>query len=307
MKADHELAIIGGGPAGLTAGLYASRAKLNSLLIEKGLIGGQIVNAELVENYPGFPEAISGYDLAEAMHQQATKYGLQQLDGEVIKVSTDGPNKVLHLAGGEALRARAVIVASGSERKKLAIPGEDKLVGKGVSYCATCDGAFFADQQVVVVGGGDSAVSEALFLTRFASKVTIVHRRDQLRATKILQERAFADPKIALLWDSVPEEVLGDEAMSGLKVRNVRTGEQSVLEAQGIFIYAGLTPNTHCVRDLLSLDETGNVITDDTMATTASGVFAAGDVRAHSGRQAIIAAGDGARAVLSTERFLQNA
>jgi thioredoxin reductase (NADPH) len=179
------------------------------------------------------------------------------------------------------------------------------LVGRGVSYCATCDGAFFSDQKVVVVGGGDSAVTEALFLTRFASKVTLVHRRDELRASKVAQERAFSDPKIEVLWNTIPEEVIGDKAMQGLKVRNVKTGEQSILEAEGLFIYVGLSPNTQCVKDLLALDALGNVMSDDTMATSVPGVFAAGDVRSNSGRQAIIAAGDGARAVLSVEKFLQ--
>jgi thioredoxin reductase (NADPH) len=304
MHEDHELVIIGGGPAGLTAGIYGGRARLDTLLIEKGIIGGQIVNAEIVENYPGFPEGISGFDLAEAMHQQAKKHGLHQLDDEVSKISIEGSYKVVQLSSGAICRAKAVIVAGGSERRKLGVPGEDEFIGKGVSYCATCDGAFFTDQTVVVVGGGDSAITEALFLTRFASKITVIHRRDQLRASKTIQDKAFADPKVAFLWDTVVEEIAGDAMMRILKLRNVKTGEQSVFEADGVFIYAGLSPNTDCVKGILSLDDAGNVITNDLMETNVPGILAAGDIRHNSGRQVIIAAGDGATAALSAEKFL---
>lgn len=307
MQEDHELVIIGGGPAGLTAGIYGGRARLDTLLIEKGIIGGQIVNAEIVENYPGFPEGISGFDLAEAMHQQAKKHGLRQLDDEVSKVSVEGSHKMVHLSSGATHRAKAVIMAGGSERRKLDVPGEVDFVGKGVSYCATCDGAFFADQRVAVVGGGDSAITEALFLTRFASKITVIHRRDQLRASKILQDKAFADPKVAFLWDTVVEEIAGDAMMRTLKLRNVKSGDQSVFEADGVFIYVGLSPNTDCVKGILSLDDAGNVITNDTMETNVPGILAAGDIRHNSGRQVVIAAGDGATAALSAEKFLHGA
>jgi len=305
MKQDYELVIIGGGPAGLTAAIYAGRAKLDTLLIEKGLIGGQIINAEMVENYPGFPQGISGFDLAEAIHQQAKKYDVHQLDDEVIEISIEEAQKVVHLAAGGTCRARAVIVASGSERRKLGVPGEEDFVGKGVSYCATCDGAFFGDQRVAVVGGGDAALTEALFLTRFASKVTLIHRRDQLRASKIVQERALSDPKIGVVWDTVVEEIVGDTMMSGLNLRNVKTKEQSFLESEGLFIYAGLKPSIDCVKSIVSLDEAANIIANDLMETNIPGIFAAGDIRRNSGRQAIIAAGDGATAALSAEKFIQ--
>jgi thioredoxin reductase (NADPH) len=305
MQEDHELVIIGGGPAGLTAGIYGGRARLDTLLIEKGIIGGQIVNAEIVENYPGFPEGISGFDLAEAMHQQAKKHGLRQLDDEVSKISIEGSHKVVQLSSGAICRAKAIIVAGGSERRKLGVPGEDEFVGKGVSYCATCDGAFFADQTVAVVGGGDAAVTEALFLTRFASKVVLIHRRDQLRASKIIQEKALADPKMEFLWDTIVEEIAGDAMMRTLKLQHVKTGEQFTLEAEGAFIYVGLRPNTDCAKGTLALDEAGNIITNELMETNVQGIFAAGDIRRNSGRQAIIAAGDGATATLLVEKFLQ--
>ncbi len=300
----YELIIIGGGPAGLTAGLYASRARLSTLLIEKGIMGGQITNAELVENYPGFPQGISGFELGQLMHQQATKYGLETLVAEVSGVEFAEAIKVIHTSEG-TYQAKAVIIAGGSEHGKLGIPGEERLLGKGVSYCATCDGALFRDQRVAVLGGGDAAITEALFLTRFASKVMVIHRRDQLRASRILQEKAFASPKIDFFWDTVVEEIIGDGEVRELRLRNVKNGERFTLAASGVFIYVGLKPNTDYLKDILPLDEAGHVLVNPLMETKIPGVFAAGDICHNSARQAIAAAGNGATAALSAERFIR--
>lgn len=300
---NYELAIIGGGPAGLTAGLYASRARLNSLLIEKGLVGGQIVNAERVENYPGFPEGITGFELGQLMHQQATKYGLKTVIAEATGIELEAGQKVVKTTKGNFI-AKAVIIASGSERYKLGIPGENEFTGKGVSYCATCDAAFFKEQPVVVVGGGDAAITEALHLAKFASRVIVVHRRNQLRASRILQEKALAEPKIELLWNTIVEEIEGKNSVKRLKLRQVITGEKSTLEIAGIFISIGLKPNTDYLKGILPLDATGHITTDDRMETEIPGIFAAGDIRHHSARQAITAAGDGATAAIYAEKFI---
>lgn len=299
----YDMIIIGGGPAGLSAGLYASRAGLSTLLIEKAIFGGQIANAELVENYPGFPDGISGFELGQLMHQQATKYGLETIATEVTGVELGETGKVVTTTDGH-YTAKALIIAGGAEPNKLGVPGEGEFVGKGVSYCATCDGPLFRDRVVAVVGGGDSAVEEGILLTRFASKVTIIHRRNQLRASKLLQERAFANPKMEFLWDTVVEEIFGDDLVKGLKLRNVKTGQRSTVEVSGVFIYVGLHPSTDYLRRLLPLDEEGRIYTDERMQTEIPGIFAAGDIRRHSPRQAITAAGDGATAALSAEKFL---
>ncbi len=299
----YDVIIIGGGPAGLSAGLYASRARLATLLIEKAIFGGQIANAELVENYPGFPDGISGFDLGQLMHQQATKYGLETVAAEVMGLELSGAGNVVKTTEGQ-YTARAVIIAGGAEPNRLGVPGEEEFVGKGVSYCATCDGPLFRDQVVAVAGGGDSAVEEGIFLTRFASKVILIHRRNQLRASKLLQERAFANPKMEFLWDTVVEEILGGDLVKGLRVRNVKTGQRSTLAVSGVFIYVGLHPSTDYLRGLLPLDEEGRIYTDERMQTEIPGIFAAGDIRRNSPRQAISAAGDGATAALSAEKFL---
>ncbi len=303
MNEKYDVVIIGGGPAGLTAGLYASRAKLNSLLIEKGLVGGQIANAEQVENYPGFPEGIGGVELGQLMHQQATKYGLKTLLAEVTGIELQGEQKVIRTTEGDFI-AKAVIVAGGSERQKLSVPGEEKFTGKGVSYCATCDAAFFREQPVAVVGGGDAAITEALHLTKFASRVTVIHRRDQLRASRILQEKAFSQPKIEFRWNSIVEKIEGGDLVKRIRLRQVKTGEESALEVAGIFISVGLKPNTDYLKSILSLDVTGLITTDEKMETEIPGIFAAGDIRYNSARQAITAAGDGATAAIYAEKFI---
>jgi len=300
---EYELVIIGGGPAGLTAGLYASRASLNCLLIEKGLMGGQITDAERVDNYPGFPEGISGLELGQLMHQQATKYGLRILIAEANGIELQGGQKVVKTTQGN-FTAKAVIIAGGSERYKVGIPGEREFAGKGVSYCATCDAPFFRQQPVAIIGGGDAAITEALHLAKFASKVTVIHRRHQLRASHILQESAFAEPKIEFRWDAVPEEIEGEDSVKRIRLRQVTTREKSTLDVSGIFVSIGSKPNTDYLKGLLPLDAVGHIIADDRMGTEVPGIFAAGDIRRNSARQAITAAGDGATAAIYAEKFI---
>ncbi|MEW6033533.1 MAG: thioredoxin-disulfide reductase [Chloroflexota bacterium] len=302
-KTDYQVIIVGGGPAGLAAGIYCSRGRLDTLLIEKMAMGGQIVNAEKVENYPGFPQGISGLELGELMHKQALQYGLKTLSAEVTGLEVEGEYKVVRTTASD-FRCQAVILASGSERGKLGVPGEERLLGRGVSYCATCDGAFFQNEAVAVIGGGNAAISEAIALTRHARRVVVIHRRNELRATKVLQEQAFAEPKLQFIWDTVVEEVAGEERVEKLRLRNVKTGEMSWLEVSGVFVATGLLPNTQYLKGLLELDQQGHIITNEVMETKLPGVFAAGDVRHNSAKQSIAAAGDGATAALSAERFI---
>ena len=299
----HEVIIIGGGPAGLTAGLYTSRAGLKTLLAERGIFGGQTVNAQRVDNYPGFPEGISGFELGELMHQQAIKYGLETITAEVTGLEQGHVYRVL--ASDGSFESAVVIVAAGSEHVRLGVAGEERLLGRGVSYCATCDGFLFRDRDVAVVGGGDTAITDALELSHHATKVYVIHRRDQLRAGQILQHGAFAQPKLEFIWDTVVEEVSGQGAVSGLKLRNVKTGELSTLGVDGIFVAIGLEPNSQCFGDIVDLDEMGQIMTDEFMATSAPGIFAVGDIRRNSARQVATAVGDGATAAASAFTYLQ--
>jgi thioredoxin reductase (NADPH) len=299
----RDVIIVGGGPAGLTAGIYTSRSRLDSLLIERGLFGGQITNAEWVENFPGFPDGISGIDLGQQMRDQATRFGLETIITEVTGLELKDDLKVVKTTDGD-FTTRTVVLAGGSARQKLGVPGEEEFTGKGVSYCATCDAAFFIDRPVAVAGGGNAAITEALHLAKLTSKVTVIHRRDQLRATKILQEKAFAEPKIDFAWDSVVEGIEGKDFVQGLRLRNVKTNQTSDLEVAGIFVSIGFRPDTDYLKDILELDDIGHVITNEKMETGTAGVFAAGDIRQNSGRQAITAAGDGATAAIYVERYL---
>ena len=303
---DNDLVIIGGGPAGLTAGLYAARARLNVLLIEKLVPGGQIISTDWIENYPGFPEGISGVDLVGKMTEQVKRFGLNIETGEIISLDLSGPIKEVRL-DSRTISTRAIIIASGASPRKLGVPGEDTFYGKGVSFCATCDGPFYRDQVVAAVGGGDTAVQESIFLTKFTEKVYLIHRRDELRASKILQERAFANDKIEFVWDSVVTSINGDsDGVENVAVKNVKTGKTKTLSVDGCFIWTGITPNTQFVEDSPRLDEYGFVIADSRMETSVPGVFAAGDVRNTPLRQVITATGDAAIAAVSAEHYIES-
>ena len=299
----YDLVIIGGGPAGLTAAIYAGRSTLETLVLVGSVPGGQMANTQLVENFPGFPEGIGGVELAKRMQSQAERFGAQIVMDSVTEVdfSTSPFTIQTH---SETYRGRTAIIASGAFPRRLGVPGETEFFGRGVSVCATCDGFFYKDKRVVVVGGGDSAVDEGLFLTKFASEVVVVHRRDQLRATKIYQEQAFANPKVRFVWDSVVEEILGERTVTGVRVRNVKTGETSVIEADGVFIYVGMEPVTELFIDRVELDERGYVVTDRRQHTNVPGVFAAGDVQSPDFRQVVAAAGAGAIAAIEAGHFL---
>jgi len=303
MRGEYEVVIIGGGPAGLSAGIYTARARLSSLLVEKGIVGGLVTNAEVVENYPGFLAGISGLELPESMHEQAKKFGLETLTAEVTGIELEGEQKIVKTSEGD-LVAGAVIVAGGSDRVQLNVPGEKEFTGKGVSYCAICDAAFFAEQTVAVIGGGNSAVYEALQLTKFASKVIVIHRRNELRATRIIQEKAFAEPKIEFLWNNIVERIEGEDVVKRLRLRNVVSGEESTLDVSGVFVSIGFKPNTDYLKDILPLDAAGYIVVNEKMETGIPGIFAAGDIRSGSIRQVIAAAGDGATAAIYAERFI---
>ncbi len=302
-KREYDVVIIGGGPAGLTAGIYTARARLKSLLLEKGATGGWIINAGVVENYPGFPDGVNGLELADAMQQQAVKFGLETLTAEVTGLDLKSEQKVLKTSEGDII-AGAVIIAGGSDRIKLGVPGEEEFTGRGVAYCAVCDGYFYRDIPVAVVGGGNAAMNEALELTKFASKVTVIHRRDELRATKILQERAFAEPKIEFLWNTVVEAIEGEGTVKKLGLKNVQTGEKSTLDISGIFVATGFRPNTEYLKNIVGLAENGTIITNEKMETNVPGILAAGDIRANSIRQVAAAVGDGAVAAIYAERHI---
>ena len=300
---DYEIIIVGAGPAGLAAGLYAARARRTTLLIERKVTGGQIALTADVENYPGI-DSINGFDLATAMHAQAEKYGMETASADATAIDRrDDGRHILRTSEGDYV-AGAVILTGGADYNRLGVPGEDRLTGFGVSYCATCDAAFFKDQDVAVIGGGDSAMEEGLFVTRYVRKATVVHRRGTLRASAILRERALTNPKISFAWNSVVEEIIGADAVTGARIRNVVTGETSTLDVTGVFIFIGATPNTAYLRDKLKMDAGGHILVNEWMETDVPGIFAAGDIRANSARQVVSAAGDGATAAIRADHYI---
>ena len=304
---DVDVAIVGGGPTGLAAGIYAARARRRTVLWERGVLGGQIALTGEVENYPGFPEAVQGPLLALDMHRQADQFGMETKYAGItgIQREPEGPHFILQSDSGEAYRAKTVIISAGGSPVKLGVPGEEAFTGKGVSYCATCDGAFFKDEVVAVVGGGDAALEEALFLTRYASRIHVIHRRGELRASRVLQERAFASDQIEFIWNTTVEAISGDEDVDRVSLRDVQSGECSELDVGGIFIFIGHHPNSELLGDLTKLDEGGHAYVNLWMETEQPGLYVAGDVRVDSARQLASAVGDGVTAAIRSEQYLQ--
>jgi thioredoxin reductase (NADPH) len=303
----YDVVIIGGGPAGFTAGIYAARASLKALLIEGTTTVSQITVTDLIENYPGIPEGINGFDLMQLFRKQAEKFGLEITQRDVSALTKEqhkGRDLWRITAGGEYL-TMAVIVATGANWRKVGVPGEDVFAGKGVSYCATCDGPFYRNKEVFVIGGGDTAIQEAIFLTHFAAKVTVVHRRNRLRATKILQERAFANNKLSFRWDSVVADIGGQDFVQGVTIKNLKTGQTDRLPADGVFVFVGLIPNTEVCRGLMDLDGSGYIIVDSRMQTSAPGIFAGGDCTSKLLRQVVTACGDGATAAFAAQLYVE--
>lgn len=302
-RAVYDVIVIGAGPGGLTAALYASRSNLSTLILEKGLPGGQMNNTAEIENYSGF-NTIMGPDLSMKMYEGAKQFGAEHVYGDVKDIIDHGHEKEV-VVSDKSYRAKSVIISTGAEHKKLGVKGEAELNGRGVSYCAVCDGAFFKNKHVVVVGGGDAAVEEGTYLTQFASKVTIVHRRDELRAQKILQDRAFKNEKVDFVWDSVVEEIVGEDMVSGVQLKNVKTGDVSTLDADGVFIYIGLLPNSDSFSSLPISNEEGWIETDAQMMTAVPGIFAVGDVRDTVLRQVATAVGDGSVAGNAAYQYVE--
>ncbi|NQF16410.1 thioredoxin-disulfide reductase [Brevibacillus brevis] len=299
----YDVIIAGAGPAGMTAAVYTSRANMSTLMLERGIPGGQMANTEDIENYPGFT-SILGPDLSTKMFEHAQQFGAEYAYGEIKEIRDEEPYKRV-ITGDKEYLTKSVIVATGAEHRLLGVQGEKELSGRGVSYCAVCDGAFFRNKELVVVGGGDSAVEEAVFLTRFASKVTIVHRRDQFRAQKILQKRAFDNEKIEVIWDTELKEIRGEGKVQAVLLQNTKTGEQREFPADGVFIYVGMDPLTASVRPLGITNDAGYVLTDEKMNTKVKGVFAAGDVREKMLRQVVTATGDGSIAAQSAQHYVE--
>lgn len=303
MRETLDVVIIGAGPAGLAAAVYTGRARLNTLILEKGMPGGQILLTDFVENYPGFPEGVVPFELMENFRKHAEKFGAKIETDEVKKIQKQGELWQVFGVKGE-YPARAVIIATGSVYRKLGVPGETKLTGRGVSYCATCDGAFFKDKEIAVVGGGDNALTEALFLTKFCRTVKVIHRRDQLRAVKILQERIFANDKIEVLWDSVLEEISGEDRFESITIKNVKDNKTSKLKLDGLFISIGMDSNSEFVKGLVDLDERGEIKVSQNMSTSQPGIFAAGDVTDACPEQMATAVGTGVGAALAVDEYL---
>ena len=305
MQEMQDIIIIGAGPAGFTAGIYASRARFNTLLLEKLLLGGQMMTTAEVENFPGFPEGITGPELMQLFEKQARRRGLKIESAEVTRlIPQEKRIRVVTREKGD-FYGRAVIIATGSHPRKLGIPGEEEFLAKGVSYCATCDGPLFRDVEVVVIGGGDTALEEGVFLTKFASKVHIIQRRDQLRGEKILQDRAFANPKVHFILETVAEEICGDQVVKSIKLRNVKTNQRSESEVRAVFILVGTIPNTDFLKGLVSLDDQGYIIVNERYQTNIPAIFAAGDVQDKVYQQAVTAAGAGCAAALEAAKFIE--
>ena len=300
-----DVVIIGGGGAGLTAALYTSRAKLSTLLFEKLVPGGQIALTDVVENYPGFPEGITGPEISKLMEDQAKKYGTQIVYESVNSISKIGERNFEVRTGGKNYSAKSIILAAGASFRTLGVPREKELTGRGVSYCATCDGAFFKDKEIVVVGGGDSAMQEGIFLTRFASQVTVVHRRDKLRASPILQERAKQNSKIKFVWDTAVAQIDGNKKVERVKLKNLKTNAERDFKTDGVFIFIGHDPATQFLRGFVELDEKGYVKTNERLETSVAGVFAAGEVRSGAVKQLVSACGEGCEAALSAQAYLE--
>jgi thioredoxin reductase (NADPH) len=298
----YDVVIIGAGPAGLAAGLYAARARRRTILIERKVTGGQIALTSIIENYPGIEE-VDGFELGQTMQRQAEKYGMETAYTEVTDIEQRDRLHVIHTTDGD-YSAKTVIITSGADYDRLGVPGEEEFIGKGVSYCATCDAAFFKDQVAAVVGGGDAAMDEGLFVTRYASKVHVVHRRDELRASRILQERAFANEKMDFTWNTVVTAIEGTDIVERIRLRNVVTGEESALDTAAVFIFIGHHPNSGYLRGLLKTDNGGHIHVNDWMETNVPGIFAAGDVRVNSARQVVTAAGDGATAAIRADHYI---
>jgi thioredoxin reductase (NADPH) len=304
MSKIYDVAIIGGGPAGLTAGLYAARAKMSAVILEKAKWGGQAATTEGVENYPGSIEHPTGPKLAERMRNQAEAFGAQCIKEEVTGFDFTGKIKLVKLSKGE-IQAKTVIYAAGAQPMLLGAPGELEFRGKGVSYCATCDGDFFTELEIVVVGGGDSAVEEAIFLTKFAGKVTIIHRREKFRAAKSIIEKAMQNHKIQVIWNTVVEEIYGDGIVEGVKLKNLQTGEASDFKTDGVFVYVGAKPITDIIKGHVEMNDKGYILADEETRTSVEGIFAAGDVRVKSLRQIITACADGAIAAVNAEKYIE--
>ncbi len=301
-----DVLIIGGGPAGLTAGLYAARARMKCVLLEKMMMGGQIATTEMVDNYPGFPEGIAGAQIGPLFESQAKRFGLEVRQfQEGLTVERRDEGFLVTCANRDEIFCKSLIVATGSGWTPLGIPGEESLKGAGVSYCATCDGAFFRDLELAVIGGGNSAVEEALFLTKFASKVYIIHRRDQLRAEKIVQEKAFANPKIEFVWSHVPLEIVGEKEVEGVRVKDLKSEEERLLPVAGVFIYVGMKADSDIVKELVTVDAQGYIEADEDTVTSCPGLFAAGDVRQKPLRQVATAIADGATAAIMAEKYIE--
>jgi len=301
----YDAIIIGGGPAGLTAGIYLCRARMNTLLIEKAMPGGQAILTEIIENYPGFPERISGPELMQKMEEQAVRFGLKIEYGEVEEVKIKDDKVKIVRINNQEYKTLTIILASGAEASKLGVPGEKELRGRGVSYCATCDAPFFKEQKIVVVGGGDTAIEEALYLTKFVREVTIIHRRDRLRATKILQERVFSNKKINFAWDSVVTKILGKEKVEGVLIKNKKTEKEKKVPCQGVFVFVGNIPNSKFLKELVKLDQKGYIFTNDNMMTSQEGIYACGDVRKKLLRQVVTACGEGATAAFAAQKYIE--